>query len=73
MGWWVWELWAGVCCGGQWLCAGVGGRLEQPGGDSYWLTGAWWGVGLGCPGTVGGLGVRDIGVLYCYVGGHVGV
>ena len=45
-----------VCFGSLWLYVGVGGRLGQPGGGSGWLTGGWWGVGLGCPGTVGWVG-----------------
>ena len=35
---------------------GVGGCLGWPGGDSGWLIGVWWGVGLGCPRTVGWVG-----------------
>ena len=72
MGWWVWELWAEVCFGSRWLCMGVGGCLGQPGGGSSWLTGGWWGVGLGCPGTVEWVG-WGIEVFSGYVSRHVSV
>ena len=71
----MWGGWVVVCFGCLWLCVGVGGCLGQPGGGSSWLTGGWWGVGLGCPGTVGwvGWGWGGIGVFYGYVSRHVSV